>query len=685
MLLSSCQQGVPMFNFKALAGLWVAACLSTHASLEAQTVTPAPTLSVADFFRTPQSARPAISPSGRYVAFAMSRDKERVFLAVIDLEGPLQPRAVAALRDNDVGRIAWVNDDRLVFDSYEVGSGNDLRKLAPGLWSVNRDGSEMRQLIRADYVYGTRTGTRLTDERVLDWNWSLHRVVADGSNDVIVRELRYSATGEPVGSSLGRLNTKSARLESISEGAPSRTFGWSVSLKGKPVAAVALREGRYELHGRRADDSGWERWDEGDAVRSTAPQVLAIGPDDELFFVSGSSSGLHTLYRGMPREALSAAKPLLSLDGFDFNGELVQDIQTGRVLGAHFLSDAPGTAWFDEGMKAIQQAVDARLPNSANTLICSRCEAAPRILVRASSDQQPELYYVYHREKQQLTPLFASRPWLLSKKMAQRDVQRFKARDGLVIPAALTLPSGNPKQPRPAVVLVHGGPASRSAIWTWSEIPQFLASRGYVVIEPDFRGSTGYGWNHYSAGWKQWGLAMQDDVADAVQWAVSQGWVDPKRVCIAGASYGGYAALMGLVKHHDQYACAISWVGVTDIQLMYSIHWSDISHEARTHGMPVLIGDPVKDAAQLRDTSPVHQADKVRRPVLLAYGGDDQRVPIQHGTAFKDALARRNSQVEWVVYPREGHGWRELETNLDFWARVEKFLARHIGHAATSP
>lgn len=674
-----------MFKVKALAGLFVAALLSAHTSLAAQPAALVQPPAVADFFRTPQSARPVLSPSGRYVAFAMSRDKERVFLAVIDLEAPLQPRAVAALRDNDVGRIAWVNDDRLVFDSYEVGSGNDLRKLAPGLWSVNRDGSEMRQLIRADYVSGTRTGTRLTDERVLDWNWSLHRVLADGSNDIIVRERRYSATGEPIGSSLARLHTKSARLETLSEDAPPRTFDWSVSLKGRPVAAVALRDGRYELHGRRADDSAWELWEEGDAVRSAAPQVLAVGPGGELYFIGGSSSGLNTLYRGMPREPLAAAKPLLSLEGFDFNGELVQDAQSGRVLGAHFLSDAPGTAWFDGGMKAIQQAVDARLPSSANTLICSRCESSPRILVRASSDQQPELFYIYHREKQQLTPLFASRPWLLNKRMARRDVQRFKARDGLVVPAAVTLPGGDPKLQRPAVVLVHGGPASRAATWNWSEVPQFLASRGYVVIEPDFRGSTGYGWKHYSAGWKQWGLAMQDDVADAVQWAVDQGWVDPKRVCIAGASYGGYSALMGLVKHHELYACAVNWVGVTDIQLMYSIHWSDISDEARAQSMPVLIGDPIKDAAQLRDTSPVHQAAKVRRPVLLAYGGDDQRVPIQHGTAFKDAVARTNSQVEWVVYPREGHGWRELETNVDFWTRVEKFLARHIGTTASSP
>ena len=198
------------------------------------------------------------------------------------------------------------------------------------------------------------------------------------------------------------------------------------------------------------------------------------------------------------------------------------------------------------------------------------------------------------------------------------------------------------------------------------------------MLEPEFRGSTGYGWTHFRAGWEQWGLAMQDDLADTLAWAVKQGWVDPKRVCIAGASYGGYAALMGAVKQSDLFRCAVSWVGVTDLELMSSIHWSDASDEWKNYGMKRLIGDPVADAERFKATSPLQRAREIRMPLLVAYGGDDRRVPIKHGTDFRAAL-RPDQDLEWVVYPEEGHGWFELKTNEDFWGRVERFLDRNIG------
>jgi dipeptidyl aminopeptidase/acylaminoacyl peptidase len=212
---------------------------------------------------------------------------------------------------------------------------------------------------------------------------------------------------------------------------------------------------------------------------------------------------------------------------------------------------------------------------------------------------------------------------------------------------------------------------------------QFLASRGYVVIEPEFRGSTGYGFNLFHAGWKQWGLAMQDDVADATTWAVKQGWVDPTRICIGGASYGGYATLMGLIKNPELYQCGFEWVGVSDIDLMYSIHWSDSSDAWKHLGMPVLVGDPSADARQLEETSPLKQAARMQRPLLMAYGAKDYRVPIEHGSSFRDAVSRTNKNIEWVVYDDEGHGWTGLKTNVDFWTRVETFLSRHIGAQGT--
>ena len=193
------------------------------------------------------------------------------------------------------------------------------------------------------------------------------------------------------------------------------------------------------------------------------------------------------------------------------------------------------------------------------------------------------------------------------------------------------------------------------------------------------RGSTGYGDRLYRAGFKQWGQAMQDDVADALQWAVGQGWVDPKRVCIAGASYGGYATLMGLVRHPELYRCGVAWAGVTEPRLMFEWSWvSDINNESRQFAYPQLIGDPVTDAAMLTANSPLAQAARIRTPLLLAYGRQDARVPIEHGEKLRNAMQAAGQEPVWVVYTDEGHGWLKPENRFDFARRMERFLARHL-------
>ena len=223
-------------------------------------------------------------------------------------------------------------------------------------------------------------------------------------------------------------------------------------------------------------------------------------------------------------------------------------------------------------------------------------------------------------------------------------------------------------------------PWMRGRSWQWNPMPQFLASRGYVVIEPEFRGSTGFGARHFRAGWKQWGQAMQDDLVDALAWAVREGHADGKRVCIAGGSYGGYAVLMGLARHGEQFRCGAAWSSVTDPRLLFK--WrrdSAVGSEDREYSYPLLIGDPVADAAMLDANTPVLLAARIKTPVFLAHGGADERVPLVHGERMRDALVAAGRPAEWVVYSDEGHGWLKLETRLDFAKRLEAFLARHLG------
>ena len=264
--------------------------------------------------------------------------------------------------------------------------------------------------------------------------------------------------------------------------------------------------------------------------------------------------------------------------------------------------------------------------------------------------------------------------------MSGMEPVHYAARDGLQIPAWLTVPRGAERKNLPLVVLVHGGPWTRGEEWRWNPEVQFLAARGYAVLEPEFRGSTGYGTKLFKAGFKQWGLGMQNDLADGVRWSVDQGLVDPKRVCIAGSSYGGYAVLMGLINDPQVYRCGVEWLGPADIDLLYTATWGDASDAYKTYGMPRLIGDRVADAAQIKATSPILNAGKIRSPLLMAYGGEDFRVPIEHGEKMRAALAKQsNAEVEWAVYDKEGHGWRTWATTLDFWNRVAAFLDKNIG------
>lgn len=636
------------------------------------------TVPVADFFKHPTMADAELSPSGRQLGALVVGPNERRMLAVIDLDGKAPPKVVGAFADADVRWFTWINENRLVYGAIDMraGSGNQLGG-GGGLYAVNADGSAYRRLIRrrGDVV---REGGRI-DSRMLEWNHSLLRTMP-GTDDIIVKRWDFNEVGDFFGSGLLRMNTVTGISGRITLGAPSRgADGWVVDGQGRPRAVSTFVDGVARVH--------WRETPEGDSwtVLSETPwqdakfQPIALDDQDRLLVLARRDDAARTnaLFRYDPRTKQRDSEPLVALAGFDFGGSI--RTRAGRLLGAHFTTDADGSVWFDPALRTVQERVDKHLPATANRLMCgSRCDTEARhVLVRAASDRQPGIYYLYDRKSDSLELVGAERPWIDAKRMAERSFERIAARDGLEIPAYVTRPRG--KGPFPAVVLVHGGPYVRGGNWEWSDEAQFLASRGYLVIEPEFRGSRGFGDRHFRAGFKQWGLAMQDDLADAALWAVKQGLADRSRIAIAGASYGGYAALMGLVRHPELYRGAISWVGVTDIGLMYSLVQSDASGDELRWGLPLLVGDREKDAAQLAATSPLKQATRITQPVLLAYGGNDVRVPIEHGTRMRDALAPHNKKVEWVEYPDEGHGFLLVKTQVDFWTRVERFLARELG------
>ena len=632
---------------------------------------------VRNFFKTEAVKEPKLSPSGRYLAVQMAGSDGRVRLAVIDLQTMQPGKVIAGFTGADVTKHEWVNDRRLVFQMRNLVDGTQT-VIAPGLWAVDRDAGNFRQLIYSDFDDKESTTSHINDRR-LEGNWAFFRAVADGSDDVLVMRRPWSNERDTVGVQLSRLNTQTGIRRDLSAGLPEHVTSWVTDTRGEPRAVTAIHQGGKKIY-LRQQDGHWKLWQDLKSYYDPHAAPYWFGSDGQALVLS-SFQGFNALFRLSPDTLEPEQAPLLSMKGYDFRGHVIVDEPTQKLLGVQFETDAPGSAWFNADMRSMQADIDAKLPTTVNRIECLRCLEAAHIVVASTSDRQPDLYYLYKPADKSLQLIAAQRPEIKAADMGLRDVYRFKARDQLEIPVLVTQPAQKYKGKAPAVVLVHGGPWVRGTHWTWEPIAQFLASRGYLVLEPEFRGSTGYGWNHFHAGWNQWGLAMQDDLADTVAWAAKRGWIDPQRVCIAGASYGGYAALMGAIQQADIFKCAIDWAGVSDLDLLFNARWSDMSEESRNYGTKQLVGDPVADAERFKRTSPLQRAADIKLPLLIAHGGRDNRVPAQHATRLKAAM-RPDQALEWIVYPEEGHGWHELKTNEDFWGRVERFLATHIGRPA---
>ena len=630
------------------------------------------------FFAFENLSDPVISPDGSALAMLVRGKSGRRQLAIIDTADLTKVTVVASYNDADVASVHWVNDKRLVYRIFHEHEAA-FDQTGSGLYAVDRNGENMRTLIRPSWERDMQTG-KLATERALDPDSVFLRTLNDGSDDVVIERYTYlHNSGELTGTAPSRLNTRNVGKHALSaSNLPSFIYQWFVSDNGDLLGGISTKEGRTTVYAHVGDE--WKDVANFPAYESSRDSFAfeTVGSDGAVYVTQAyGADGSGALFKLDVASGKPKGDPIVRIKGFDFNGALINDAHRHAVLGVHYQGDADGTAWFDPAMAALQKEIDAKLPGLINRIDAASCGCANRVLVTSHSDHQPALFYLYDRKAALLIPIGSSRPAISPRLMADTDFYRIKARDGHDLPLYVTKPHG--KGPWPTVVLVHGGPFLRGWNWEWNDETQFLASRGYLVITPEYRGSRGYGDELYTSGFKQWGLKMQDDIADATLWGAQKGLEDPKRTCIAGASYGGYATLMGLVRYGELYQCGVAWAAVSDIALMKESNWSDMGIEWRTYGIPLMVGDPVKDAAQLAQTSPLQQASHITRPLLLAHGGADRRVPLEHATRLRSALEANHAPLTWVEYRDEGHGWYLPANRVDFYDRMVKFLDANIG------
>lgn len=646
---------------RAFAGwaLAVAACGAAFG--QASETTFRPTLSAEDFARQSKLRSPAFSPDGERFAAVQEVDG-RMNLVAADMKTRKLTR-VTSFTTVDVRSYEWISNSRIVFSVYDAKRGLTEQR-GGGLFAVDHDGANAKELSPTARDCQARN-QRCRQTRFFARIWGSDEEILATANE---RDLETD--------DLYRLNTRTGRKTLLTEENPGKVFAWFVDSQLVPRAA---RTFDY----RSRDTTFWFRddakakWRQIATFKEYAPQFKPAGfdADGALYVVSDLEGDKEALYVFDPKTGLPGEKvaqhPLVDIDG-----RLIRRARDRAVVGLAIEADKFEQVWFDPLYAKAQQLADNALSGKTNAL-------TPldngKFVVASWDDRDPVTYYLLDPDRGTMEEILRQMDWIKPEQLSRTQTIRYRARDGLEIPAYVTLPAGRTAKGLPLVAWIHGGPWARDH-WGYDADVQFLASRGYAVLQPNFRGSTGFGRKHLMSSFKQWGQSMQDDITDGVRHLVAQGIVDDKRVCIGGASYGGYATLMGLVKDPKQYRCGISVVGVADLMWMYELGYSDFAsyrpETAEVH-LAMTMGDENADRAMLERYSPRRHADKVEAPVLFVHGADDRRVPIKHAEGMRDALKAAGKPYEWVVYSGEGHGFLKPENRLDYYRRMEAFLGKH--------
>ncbi len=468
----------------------------------------------------------------------------------------------------------------------------------------------------------------------------------------------------------------------------------------KAHQVVAARDGVWDWY---ADDKGvvragfeygddsWKmiyRAKDGDSFRTV---VKASNDDDDAGFdafriyqgsdegyrvMLNEASGRYALFRfnfaTRKRGDLVFEAPGVDIDDFD------TQLDGTNLYAAWYTDDRPRAHWFDAELGTLQTAIDKAVSNAVGdrmATIVSYSRDRSRMLVHLGGSNDPGRYYVFDQSDGAMKLFAQTNEKLKPKQLTPTRYTSYKTRDGLEIPAYLTLPAGRPAKNLPLVILPHGGPYDVRDDGTYDVEVQFFANRGYAVLQPQYRGSGGYGKAFYEKGEGQWGRAMQDDLDDGMDWLAKQGIVDPKRVCLVGSSYGGYAALWGAVRNPERYRCAASFAGISDLkrQLKYQIEFK-VSKRYRKDWRKTVQGDEKFD---LTTVSPLYAIDKLKVPLLIVHGDDDQRVPYKQSKLYADALAKAGKAYEFITLKGEGHGFSS-DANQQLWLdKLDAFLTRY--------
>ncbi len=629
----------------------------------------------------PDVTEAKISPSGRYVATLRNVGARKAVL-IYDLERPDAAPTGVAVGDEDARGINWANDEHLLLllsASDTVNTTNGLKTLEFFRWLVIS-----RSKGKAEMLFGNEAGYLLPSAG------DFLAVRADDPTRAIFS--RYAVRGgytanEGAGSRLSgkrpfqlalfEVNLNNGRRRKI-EGGEEDTVNWIVNKNGDAVIRVDYdrKTEKRRVYVREADGSRFRLLMERDQPRGRgAPLVFhGLSPDQ--------THALATTYgdrdkRSLVRIDLKTGETIgtaFSHAEYDIDSISYEPLG-GAVIGVFYTDHLPRIHYLTEETDRVVARLDRALPN-ASPHIVSESSDMSRMIVEATYPDHPKQFFLFDRDAKRLDMIAASYEALDAKPAAFKEPYVYTASDGLDIPGYLTSPKDARAGKMPLIVLPHGGPEIRdSQAFDWWSF--FYAARGYRVYQPNFRGSDGYGGGFRSAGHREWGSRMQDDITEGVRRLIDDGLADPERICIVGASYGGYAALAGAAMTPDLYACAVSVNGIGD--LMALVGSASRSSEFSEDILRVRVGDRFRDAAEIKARSPVNLVENIKAPVLLIHSEDDTVVSSGQSVVMRDRLREAGKPHDYVELPGEDHWLSTSEMRTEMLRRSIAFIDAHIG------
>lgn len=614
------------------------------------------------FARLPAMASPQLSPDGTHVGFLKPEDG-RFHLVVRPVDNMKSGREWLDFHEEDarIESFSWVNEERLIFSVSFPGRRGRVPTREYRLLTANLDGSELKGVVRR----GRRVYFPQIQDRVID--------LLPGDREHILLEQDQRTPGLP---HVYRVNVYTMKFKRVVRNTKKVGY-WMTDLDGVVRLGVAFAKTVMRIYARGREGGKWRTIVKRDVFGDRKFKPLAFGPGPDLLYVlSDHETDTAGIYE-FNTETGKFGRRLFWHPAVDAT-DIVLSRKRRTVIGARYTLDFPEIAYLDEAALALQKALDQALPETVNRILDQGWDR-DRFIVYASKPGLPGRYLLVERPAMTVTTLGSSHPGLDLAGLAAVKKVSYRARDGLTIPAYLTLPRVGPAGKWPLIVYPHGGPTSRTTM-AFNPFTQFFASRGYAVFQMNFRGSEGFGRSHMTAGYQQWGLGMQDDIVDGVRWLIGQGLADPDRICIYGASYGGYAALMGVIKTPDLFRCAMSFAGVTDLGLLIrqrkKYKYNDLN-------APKYNDDSA--GGGLEANSPLFNAGRIRVPVLLVHGGRDRVVAVDHAKKMAAALAKAGKEHELLILEGSGHNLRDGGDRAALMSKIEGFLARHMPAAAPAP